>query len=328
MPARETRRQRSSRCTALDHLHDGRDSSGSGGKYWRRAPGKWSSFLQRDEADQEALVFWLSNTLHLLARVREHGGSMLDLAGLVDLTRHVHDTLWKHIQNGLSPIIVNGFLEAPPPLLQEDASSARATLPSSRYRSSSSLQSVLHLLSGTHRLLERYCVPGTIREQIFSHASYFVNALLLNSLLLRKSLCDVSTAQIIQGNLSKLETWAVAHHLTDFMHNLMAVRSATHLLRISLEDVPTEKIPDLVQLCDSLNSFQVEKLLRASPQNVPSSVILRIIQECRRHKDDARNTQLFVDTFHSSPLQLDDFRLEAMDCVPIPSTISLPYVQK
>jgi myosin heavy subunit len=247
------------------------------------------------------------------------------------ILQSAYQRLYKVVQNMLSPVIVNGFIDNTHPL--NDKASALQNSPQkqqqqqqqtgSSARLRSNVDNVIHIFSNVYATLVRLCVPQSITEQLIKQALYFVDALLINALLLRRTLCDQAVVRKMKGNLEMLKRWIVAHEMEAAVKQLDPIMAATEVLCLRPSSFESEEdLRKLRNITRSLTSHQLEKLLLSSTHNISPATVQRVMRYLQQDHLSTAQAQIFVDTFFSEKLQLgQDLNYQN---VGIPTSLSLP----
>lgn len=252
--------------------------------------------------------------------------------------------MYKSVQSKLSPVIVNGFIDGTHPIAEDRRAAVPTTSPPCAKRRSN-IDNVVQIFDGVHEMLVRHCVPAVVIEQLVRQALYFVDALLVNALLLRRALCDEATTRKMKSNLIVLERWAVSRGLQNTLKEVDPVLAAIELLHVPFTTLEADAdLRKIKSLCRPLTAPQVEKLIRSSEQNVSPVMIDRIIHLVLQGTSRSKNasvssvrsvssrdavtsnddSQIFIDTFATEPLRIPPTVVSTS--VVLPASLNLPYV--
>jgi Leucine-rich repeat (LRR) protein len=283
----------------------------------------------RDDVDVDTILFWLANAHHLNIQAH-HGwlGKNVDLQHkFAALSEAVYHKLMKTLQNTLSPIIVSAMVvdDAHVPTSPvKTGTFARSN--TSRFRSA--FDSILHCMSTTHDSCQKYLFHPQIVAQIFNQLYYFIDAVMINSLLLRKKLCNHGHAGKIGSNVKVLEEWAASRQL-QLNVGLRFTRSAVALLKLPLKHSSSKDAEGVIKAGYALSIGQIEKLLRNVLDTVDEEWRVAVRQHwIKQHPNSDVSEQLFLDTFQVSPLIMPDMKPDQTDSVHIPKSFEIPFIVK
>ena len=284
----------------------------------------------KDGLEVDCLVFWLANTFYLLGLIESNewmlsGDSALDKT-LKTLCDTIYRTLIKSMQNSLSPVVVTALVSEASSKVETYRSKGRGSF-TNKFRTA--LESVFHCLTSALASCHKYLIPDDVIHQIFGQVFYFMDAVLMNSLLLRKKLCNVDNANRIKINLASIEEWMENNHLMAIStsHKMNMTRAAVELLKLPLSQMTSSDAEGLVKMTLSLNYSQIEKLLRNAVDDLNDALLFAVRQQyTQEHSDETASDQLFLDTFLTQALKIPS--ILCIDEVTIPESFVVPYVRR
>lgn len=164
-----------------------------------------------------------------------------------------------------------------------------------------------------------------IIDQILRQVFYFVDAVLMNSLLLRKNLCEPTTASFIHDNIVELER-LVSQSNVRCKNLLIHSSAATELLQIPPAELDQDILQSIIGDRKALNCYQVEKLLRMNASKTPSSLLNQVSCMVRdRRTVGKQNESVFMDTFLSFEFRMPETMMKP---VSMPAFIRLESCHK
>ncbi|XP_061621681.1 unconventional myosin-Va isoform X6 [Phyllopteryx taeniolatus] len=311
--------------------------------------------LKKRGDDFETVSFWLANTcrfLHCLkqysgdevfmkqntSRQNEHCLSNFDLTEyrsvISDLAIQIYQQLIKCMEHILYPMIVSGMLE------HETIQGVSGAKPTGlRKRTSSiadegtdTLDSILRQLNAFHSTMCQHGTDPELIKQVVKQQFYFIGAVTLNNLLLRKDMCSWSKGMQIRYNVSQLEEWLRDKGLMNCgaKETLEPLIQAAQLLQVKKK---TDEDADAIcSMCLALTTAQIVKVLNLyTPVNEfeerVSVSFIRTIQT--RLRDRCGSPQLLMDTkiiypitFPFNPSSL------ALETIQIPSSLNLAFLTR
>ncbi|XP_049955342.1 unconventional myosin-Va-like [Schistocerca serialis cubense] len=169
-----------------------------------------------------------------------------------------------HIQEKIQPLVVPAILEHEEisGLTSQIASGKRGRAVLSSWDSEpflgvqKSLDALLQELNYIYKIMGNHGVDPELTVQIFRQVFYFICAISMNNLLLRKDLCHWSKGMQIRYNLSHLEQWCRDMRLqyTVVPTTLQPTIQAAHLLQARKLD---EDVQHVCNMCDKLSMLQI-----------------------------------------------------------------------
>ncbi|XP_046985916.1 unconventional myosin-Va-like [Schistocerca americana] len=313
--------------------------------------------------DIDTMVLWLSNTVRLLHNLKQYSEDKtfqsentslqneqclqnFDLTEyrevLSDTAVEIYQSLAGHIQEKIEPLVVPAILE------HEEISGLTSQIPSGKRGRAvlsswdsepflgvqKSLDALLQELNYIYKIMGNHGVDIELTVQIFRQVFYFICAISVNNLLLRKDLCHWSKGMQIRYNLSHLEQWCRDMRLqcTDVPTTLQPIIQAAHLLQARKLD---EDVQHVCNMCDKLSMLQIIKILNLyttideSEECVPVSFICRIQAKLLERSEPQKQATLLMDTkfmfpvrfpFNPSKIHLED--------IEVPEVLNLPMLKK
>ncbi|XP_042271676.1 unconventional myosin-Vb [Thunnus maccoyii] len=285
--------------------------------------------LKKHSNDVDMTTLWLKNTCLLHDLLTQHSPKQtLDSEDMVPLTTDLSDLiralsdlciqayqqLLSITETRLQNIIVPAMLESEniPGL-----SGAAAKLVGSRKRAGSdprivggdapTMASVLRELGALHTALSHQALPQTLMEQAFHQLIYLISASALNSLLLRKDMCNWSRGMQIRYNVSLLEEWLRSRGVQagGTVATLEPLIQAVQLLQAGKKTEADAQA--LFQTCTALSGQQIVKILTlyTPHSDLDERVTLnfiRIVQGLLKGRSDGHLPQLLMDVRRVFPV--------------------------
>ncbi|XP_049955343.1 unconventional myosin-Va-like [Schistocerca serialis cubense] len=239
--------------------------------------------------DIDIMVLWLSNTVRLLHNLKQYSGDKtfqtentslqneqclqnFDLTEyrevLSDTAVEIYQSLAGHIQEKIQPLVVPAILEHEEisGLTSQIASGKRGRAVLSSWDSEpflgvqKSLDALLQELNYIYKIMGNHGVDPELTVQIFRQVFYFICAISMNNLLLRKDLCHWSKGMQIRYNLSHPEQWCrdIRLQYTDVPIALQPIIQAAHLLQARKLD---KDVQHVCNMCDKLSMLQATLLM-------------------------------------------------------------------
>ncbi|XP_044216602.1 unconventional myosin-Vb isoform X2 [Thunnus albacares] len=285
--------------------------------------------LKKHSNDVDMTTLWLKNTCLLHDLLTQHSPKQTldsedmvplatDLSDLIralsDLCIQAYQQLLSITETRLQNIIVPAMLESEniPGL-----SGAAAKLVGSRKRAGSdprivggdapTMASVLRELGALHTALSHQALPQTLMEQAFHQLIYLISASALNSLLLRKDMCNWSRGMQIRYNVSLLEEWLRSRGVQagGAVATLVPLIQAVQLLQAGKKTEADAQA--LFQTCTALSGQQIVKILTlyTPHSDLDERVTLnfiRIVQGLLKGRSDGHLPQLLMDVRRVFPV--------------------------
>ncbi|XP_049330371.1 unconventional myosin-Va isoform X2 [Astyanax mexicanus] len=311
------------------------------------------SVLKKKGDDFETVSFWLANTCRLLHCLKQYSGEEdytkhntaqqneqcllnFDLTEyrqvLSDLIIQIYQQLIKCMENILQPMIVAGMLEQDtiPVLLGPKPTGLRKRTSSFPQDSSFSLESLLKQLSSFHSTLLQHGNDPDLIRQVVKQQFYFIGAVTLNSLLLRKDMCSWNKGLQIRYNVSQLEEWLMDAGIQGggMREMLEPLIQATKLLQVNKKT--EEDAEAIATMCTALTAAQIVKILNLyTPINEfeerVSVSCMKAVQALLKNRQES--PQLLMDSkivfpitfpFNPSPV--------ALESIQIPASLNLSFL--
>ncbi|KAL5257243.1 hypothetical protein ACHWQZ_G012247 [Mnemiopsis leidyi] len=309
-----------------------------------------TSVTRKQSRDPVISTFWLTNCLTLLHDLTQFSGEELyhnrlspamrdfalknyDLSDyrplLSDQCVNIYHTIVKTAQDELQPMLIPGMLEHDSIPGMNTSFSGGRKLADKGYDTGM----IVNRLQFYLQLLNSQNISINIVRQFIGQLLYFINATLLNNLILRKDLCHWSKGIQIRYNLSQVEQWVREQGLdlddSGVLTSLSEIRQASQLLQMNKSSV--DNAAAIVETCFALNTMQLQKLLMLySPssefeERVPQEVIKYILN----HKPIETGTKLMMDP---NKLHALKFSYETKDIdftmVTLPFGLKLDFLEK
>ncbi|XP_072528418.1 unconventional myosin-Va isoform X2 [Salminus brasiliensis] len=311
------------------------------------------SVLKKKGEDFETVSFWMANTCRLLHCLKQYSGEEaytkhnttqqneqcllnFDLTEyrqvLSDLIIQIYQQLIKCMENILQPMIVAGMLEQDtiPVLMGPKPTGLRKRTSSVPEEGAYSLESILKQLSSFHSTLLQHGNDPDLVRQVVKQQFYFIGAVTLNSLLLRKDMCSWNKGLQIRYNVSQLEEWLMDKDIQGggVREMLEPLIQATKLLQVNKKS--KEDAEAIATMCTALTAAQIVKILNLyTPVNEFEE---RVSVSCMKAvqallKDRQESPQLLMDSktvfpitfpFNPSPV--------ALESIQIPASLNLSFL--
>uniref|UniRef100_A0AAR2KID0 Myosin VAb n=1 Tax=Pygocentrus nattereri TaxID=42514 RepID=A0AAR2KID0_PYGNA len=311
--------------------------------------------LKKKGDDFETASFWLANTCRLLHCLKQYSGEEaftkhntpqqneqcllnFDLAEyrqvLSDLIIQIYQQLIKCMESILQPMIVAGMLEQEtiPVVLGLKPTGLRKRTSSFPEESSYTLDSILKQLESFHSTLLQHGNDTDLVKQVVKQQFYFICAVTLNSLLLRKDMCSWSKGLQIRYNVSQLEEWLMDKGIQvgGVREMLEPLIQATKLLQVNKKTEEDAKA--IATMCTALTATQIVKILNLyTPVNEFEE---RVSVSCMKSvqallKDRQESPQLLMDsktvfpiTFPFNPSHV------ALENIQIPASLNINFLTR
>ncbi|XP_034560457.1 unconventional myosin-Vb [Notolabrus celidotus] len=277
--------------------------------------------LKKHSNDVDMSALWLKNVCLLHDLLIQHSPKQTlesddlvplntDLSDLIrtlsDLCIQAYQQLLSISEKRLQNIIVPALLESETiPGLSASASK----LVTSRKRAGSdprpvgrdapTMASVQRELGALHTALTHQALPPTLMEQAFHQLTYLISASALNSLLLKKDMCNCSRGMQIRYNVSLLEEWLRSRGLQagGAVATLEPLIQAVKLLQAGKKTETDAQA--LVQTCTALSSQQISKILTLySPHSDLDERVtvnfIRMVQGLLKGRSDSQTPQILM----------------------------------
>ncbi|XP_063674176.1 unconventional myosin-Va-like isoform X5 [Bolinopsis microptera] len=309
-----------------------------------------TSVTRKQSRDPVISTFWLTNCLTLLHDLTQFSGEELyhnrlspamrdfalknyDLSDyrplLSDQCINIYHTIVKTAQDELQPMLIPGMLE------HDSIPGMNSSFSGGRKQTDKGCDTgvIVNRLQFYLQLLSSQSISINIVRQFIGQLLYFINATLLNNLILRKDLCHWSKGIQIRYNLSQVEQWVREQGLdlddSGVLTYLSEIRQASQLLQMNKSS--GDNAAAIVETCYSLNTMQLQKLLMLySPRSefeerVPQDVIKYILN----HKPIEKSQKLMMDP---NKLHALKFSYETRDIdftiVTLPSGLKVDFLEK
>ncbi|KAL7054904.1 hypothetical protein AAHC03_024170 [Spirometra sp. Aus1] len=263
--------------------------------------------------DTECLVFWLANSVCLLNCLKQYSGEEeylncgaseeqqrewsayimqnYDLNPfwrvLQDLNVLIFHLLNSHLRERLLPtaVIVGALLEYEPIAnlsCQAFSIGGQQHLKFTRQGTWQSRrphhQRLMNTLEELHDLFTAHGVDRSVLWQFFYQLFFYICSTALNSILLRKDLCNWARGAQIRYNLANLETWLSAKELVPERSGPQPNPSSSKQTAVGLDLLPEDGQP----LRDLLNPMiQACQLLQSKKGSPDNATVEAICQNCR-----------------------------------------------
>ncbi|XP_036432367.1 LOW QUALITY PROTEIN: unconventional myosin-Va [Colossoma macropomum] len=311
--------------------------------------------LKKKGDDFETVSFWLANTCRLLHCLKQYSGEEsftkhntpqqneqcllnFDLAEyrqvLSDLIIQIYQQLIKCMESVLQPMIVAGMLEQEtiPVVLGLKPTGLRKRTSSFPEESSYTLDSILKQLELFHSTLLQHGNDPDLVKQVVKQQFYFICAVTLNSLLLRKDMCSWSKGLQIRYNVSQLEEWLMDKGIQGggVREMLEPLIQATKLLQVNKKTEEDAKA--IATMCTALTAAQIVKILNLyTPVNEFEE---RVSVSCMKSvqallKDRQESPQLLMDSKTVFPITFPfNPSYVALENIQIPASLNINFLTR
>nr|XP_018910252.1 PREDICTED: unconventional myosin-Va isoform X1 [Bemisia tabaci] len=302
----------------------------------------------------EVTILWLSNTLRLLNNLKQYSGDKafqehntktqnaqcllnFDLSEyrqvLSDIAVWIYQSVINYMEEKIQQLAITAVLEYESIMSQPTRSKSTSSADSSPTLSPPS--ALQEQLSTYHAILCAHGVDSFVINQAFKQLFYFICASCMNTLLLRKDLCNWAKGMQIRFNISHLEQWCRDQKLLDsseILDTLLPIVQAAQLLQARKTKDDVESI---CEMCSKMTPNQIIKLLNLyTPadefEGKISVQFIRSVQEILSQRPkDAGQPLLLMDTKHNFPVRFpfspSTIRLEHIE---IPECLNLSMLKK
>ncbi|XP_055305869.1 unconventional myosin-Vb isoform X2 [Sitodiplosis mosellana] len=192
-------------------------------------------------------------------------------------------------------------------------------------------RSLVNQLDHFYELFKTFGLDDIFIDQIFKQFFYYICAISLNNLMLRRELCMWKTGMRIRYNISCLEEWArkmkMSNEITEPLTPLIQVASLLQARKETDQDVQV-----ILDICSTLSTAQVIKILKSYTLDDCEAPIKPAFIEKLTTKLNERPMKTPTDTFTIDeafvhPLKVvykyDDTRLEEID---LPQILNLNQI--
>jgi len=256
--------------------------------------------------DIDNQAFWLANTYRLYCNMKQFSGEQqyqgrntreqnehclmnFDLSEyrqvLSDACVKIYQDMVHNVQTRINNLIVPGMLE------YESIPGVVSTL--RRFKNEQikrpseeiiTVKDITNKLSAILAVLNAHCVEPSLIKQIFRQIYYFINATMINNILLRKDMCHWSRGLQIKFNLTQLEEWCRTNQLhgKNVVEQLEPITEVVQLLQVNKKSL--EDVDGIIAIVKHLNALQVQKLLSMYSPNefeprIPGNLIRTVVSK-------------------------------------------------
>ncbi|XP_062213114.1 myosin-6-like [Phragmites australis] len=138
----------------------------------------------------------------------------------------------------------------------------------------SNWQMIVNHLNDLLKILQENCVPTIFAQKIFTQIFSFINALLFNSLLVRRECCSFSNGEYVKQGLDELEAWCTQ----------------------AKPEYAGSALDELKHLCQAVGFLVIFKKFRISYDEIindlcPVLSVQQLYKICTQYWDDKYNTE-------------------------------------
>ncbi|XP_057301771.1 unconventional myosin-Va-like isoform X2 [Hydractinia symbiolongicarpus] len=301
--------------------------------------------------DIDMQAFWLANTFRLYCDMKQFSGeqqfqsmntreqneyclSNFDLSEyrqvLSDTCIKIYQDMASNIQSRVNNLIVPGMLE------YESIPGVVSTL--RRFKSEKkkseeiiTVKDITNKLSAILAVLNAHCVDPSLIKQIFRQIYYYINATMVNNILLRKDMCHWSRGLQIKFNLTQLEEWCRTNQLHEnfgVVDQLEPITEVVQLLQVNKRSL--DDVDGIIAITSKLNSLQVQKILSMyTPPNeyeprVPGNLIRAVVNKMQK----TEGASLMLDLKYVVPMTVPFVASTVnFDKINIPSLLGMDHFE-
>lgn len=176
----------------------------------------------------ETRVLWIVNSISLHNLLKQYGGNEEYMQYNTELQNqqqlknfdlseyrvviheaiiYMYDTFIRQIQDSIRPLIVPAILQHDETARGKNGRTFTAESPGSEVRIVLEPQTLIDQLEHVYKQCVFFGLHECYIEQIFQQLFYYICAIALNNLMLRRDFCTWKTGMKLRFNLSCLETW-------------------------------------------------------------------------------------------------------------------------
>lgn len=176
----------------------------------------------------ESRILWVVNTITLHNLLKQYGGNEEYMQRNTELQNHqqlknfdlseyrvviheaivfMYDILVKHLRDTIKTLIVPAILHHDETARGKNRRVQPSDSPGNETKISTEPQSLINQLEYFYKQSVFFGLHPCYIEQIFQQLFYYICAVALNNLMLRRDLCTWKTGMKLKFNLSCLETW-------------------------------------------------------------------------------------------------------------------------
>uniref|UniRef100_A0A183TH04 Dilute domain-containing protein n=1 Tax=Schistocephalus solidus TaxID=70667 RepID=A0A183TH04_SCHSO len=137
---------------------------------------------------------------------------------------------------------------------------------------------LMSTLEELHDLFTAHGADRSVLKQFFYQVFFYICSTALNSILLRKDLCNWARGAQIRYNLANLETWLSAKELVPEKPGLQPNKRSSHQVTVGV-DLPSENGQSLGTLLNPM--IQACQLLQSKKGSPDKATVEAICQNCR-----------------------------------------------
>ncbi|KAG5676919.1 hypothetical protein PVAND_006716 [Polypedilum vanderplanki] len=289
----------------------------------------------------EARILWIVNSITLHNLLKQYGGNEeymryntelqnqqqlknFDLSEyrvvLQEAIIYMYESLIRQIQESIKPHIVPAILHHDETARGKSRRSQISESPSAENRIEP--QSLIDQLDYLHKQCMFFGLYEGYIEQIFQQLFYYICAIALNNLMLRRDLCTWKTGMKLKFNLSCLETWVKKQKMSDSIISPSSpLTEAALLLQSRKTDADVDSI---CEICPSLTSAQILKLVKSyTPDDCEDTISPTFIEKLSvklkeiKINDTSLNETFTMDENHINPFRVifkyNDMKLEDIE---------------
>ncbi|OMH86142.1 Myosin-2 [Zancudomyces culisetae] len=221
-------------------------------------------------------AFWLSNVFELLSIVKtsmterqaagfeyvESERAMTEgMQFLESLLSDIYFGWAKDLQRRFVKLVIPAVVEseALPGFTANDNSFFNRIIGSVNRDSPIKIENILNFFTNVWKIMEFYYVDTAIMKQIMSEFLCTIGITAFNNIIMRRNFCSWKRGMQIQYNLTRIEEWCKAHHVSDTTKNLDRLLQLVKLLQ--LPKSTEQDVEIMFDVCNLLNPAQIKKLL-------------------------------------------------------------------
>ena len=231
--------------------------------------------------DDYITCFWFSNNFEMMSLIKplrdnlpppitssqtdEHSASAV-LATFQNELKHVTEGLYngwiRQLRKRLDEMIVPAVVEnqsLPGYICGQDTGYWTSWSAKPQASTSFTIDQLINFLTKLDQSMTFYHLEESIRLQVLTELVRIIGVNAFNHILVRKNFCTWKRGVQIQYNVSRLEEWCTGNNILDGLQYLEQLSQACKLLTMN-KNTPND-IEQIVDVCFSLNSTQIKKLL-------------------------------------------------------------------
>ncbi|KAL7048410.1 hypothetical protein ACKWTF_003346 [Chironomus riparius] len=290
----------------------------------------------------ETRILWVVNTISLHNLLKQYGGNEEYMERNTELQNQqqlknfdlseyrvviheaivfMYDILVKHLRDTIKSLIVPAILHHDETARGKNRRSQATDSPGNDTKISTEPQSLINQLEYFYKQCVFFGLHPCYIEQIFQELFYYICAVALNNLMLRRDLCTWKTGMKLKFNLSCLETWVKKQKMSESVIKPSSALTEAALLMQSRKS--DSDVDSICEISPSLTSAQILKLIKSyTPDDCEDSISPKLIEKLSAKLAEIKGDMSINDTFlmdenHVSAVKVifvyNDAKLEDID---------------